>query len=388
MPLLTPHHLDRRLPVAIAGTAALALLGFSFAQAPSAGAADADTRVMLGTTEQFAVLAGAGITNTGATSIQGDIGSFPTTDQTIPDVTLDGTNHAGDAVTQQAKDDLVTAYDDAAGALPPTSVEVELGGKTLVGGVYKGATELGLTGTLTLDGGRTDGLPSNKVFIFQAGTTLITEVNSAVVLTGGAQACNVFWQVGSAATFKTGTVFRGTVMAYTEAITAQQGATFEGRLLARTAAVTLENNTITRPSCATSPEEGADADGTDADGTDTDVTDTGGNDTGGTDADGTDTDGPAGGEGAEGEEDGTGGDSDVVDGGGAGDGSTQGDGTDGGGAADGSSGAGSDGGSGSSSGSLPDAGGPGAWLLAGGLSTLIAGSALVLGRRHRTLRAD
>ncbi|MGA9716245.1 MAG: ice-binding family protein, partial [Aeromicrobium sp.] len=245
---------DRRLPIAIVGSAVLATLAVASIRAPAAQAADADTPVQLRTTSQFAVLAGAGITNTGTTTIQGDIGSFPTTDQTISGVTLDGTNQAGNAVTQQAKRDLVAAYDEAAGALPPTSVETELGGKTLVGGVYKAATELGLTGTLTLDGGRSDGLPSNKVFIFQAGTTLITEVDSEVVLTGGAQACNIFWQVGSAATFKTRTAFRGTVMAYTGAITAQQGATFVGRLLARDSAVTMDNNTISRPSCVVGPD--------------------------------------------------------------------------------------------------------------------------------------
>ena len=176
-PLLTSRR-DWRFPIAIVGTAVLVSMAVASIRAPAAYAADADTPVLLGTTSQFAVLAGAGITNTGSTTIQGDIGSFPTTDQTIPDVTLDGTNHAGNEVTQQAKDDLVVAYDEAAALFRPPSSRPSWGARRWSGGVYKAATELGLTGTLTLDGGRSDGLPSNKVFIFQAGTTLITEVNS------------------------------------------------------------------------------------------------------------------------------------------------------------------------------------------------------------------
>jgi hypothetical protein len=291
-----------KLAAVATGVSVIALCALGFAGG-GAEAADADTPVKLGTTEQFAVLAGAGITNTNTTTIEGDIGSFPTTDMTITGVTLDGTNQGGNDVTEGAKDDLVTAYNEAALALPPTSVETELGGKTLVGGIYKGSTELGLTGKLTLDGGQTDGTASSSVFIFQAGTTLITEANSSVVLTGGAQACNIFWQVGSSAVFRTGTHFEGTVMAYTEAIVAEHGATFVGRLLARTAAVTLDNNTITKPICTPVADDAVAGDtvaddavagdavagDTDTGSTDTGDTDTGSTDTGDTDTGSTDT---------------------------------------------------------------------------------------------------
>ncbi len=201
--------------------------------------------VGLGTAGSFAVLAGSGITNTGPTTITGDVGTFPTTSQTgFSSVTLNGTNHAGDAVTQGAKDDLVTAYNDAAGRGPATSVPVELGGTTKLPGVYTSPT-FGLTGTLTLDG---LGDP-NSEFVFQAGSTLITASNSTVLFINGANPCNVVWQVGSSATFGTGTAFVGTVLAYVS-ITAQTGATFEGRLLARDGAVTLDTNTITSSVCA------------------------------------------------------------------------------------------------------------------------------------------
>jgi type VI secretion system secreted protein VgrG len=201
--------------------------------------------VGLGTATSFAVLAGSGITNTGPTTITGDTGTFPTPAETgFTSITLHGTNHAGDAVTQGAKNDLVAAYNDAAGRTPVTNVAVELGGSTLLAGVYASPT-LGLTGTLTLDGQGS----SDAEFIFQAGSTLITASNSRVLLVNGADPCHVVWQVGSSATFNTGTRFVGDVLALTS-ISAQTGATFEGRLLARNGAVTLDTNTITNANCA------------------------------------------------------------------------------------------------------------------------------------------
>ena len=208
-----------------------------------AGAAQAP--VGLGTADSFAVLAGSGITNTGPTTITGDVGTFPTPSQTgFGTVTLNGANHGGDAVTQQAKNDLVTAYNVAAGASPTTAVATELGGSTLTPGVY-GSPTLGITGTLTLDA---LGDP-NAVFIFKASTTLITASNSAVVVLNGGTACNVFWQVGSSATLGTGSSLIGSVLALTS-ITAGTSATVQGRLLARNGAVTLDSNTITRTTCA------------------------------------------------------------------------------------------------------------------------------------------
>ena len=120
---------------------------------------------------------------------------------------------------------------------------VELGGRTISPGVYAGGT-IELTGTVTLDGG---GDP-NAVFVLKAASTLVTASSSRVVLVNGAQACNVFWQVGSSATFGTGTAFAGTVIANVS-ITATTGTTLDGRLLALNGAVTLDSNTITVPSC-------------------------------------------------------------------------------------------------------------------------------------------
>jgi len=211
------------------------------------GAAAAQAPVGLGTAGGFAVLAGAGVTNTGATTITGNVGTFPTPSETgFGSVTLNGANHAGDAVTQQAKTDLTTGYNSAAGAGPGTAVPTELGGRTLTPGVYTGTT-LGITGTLTLN---TLGDPS-AVFIFQTASTLVTASTSSVIVLNGGVACNVFWQVASSATLGTNSHLIGSVLALTS-ITATTGATIDGRLLARNGAVTLDHNTITSQTCAAS----------------------------------------------------------------------------------------------------------------------------------------
>jgi hypothetical protein len=213
---------------------------------PFAGSAQAATAVPLGTAESFVVLAGAGITNTGPTTLNGDLGTFPTTTVSgSSSLTITGTNHGGDAVTQGAKTALVNAYNVAAGQGPTSPIAADLGGRTLLPGVYNSASSIGLTGALTLDAG---GDP-NAVFVFQAGSALTTASASLVNLVNGAQSCNVFWQVGSSATLGTGSNFRGTILALTD-ITVTTGATVEGRVLARNGAVTLDTNTITRSACS------------------------------------------------------------------------------------------------------------------------------------------
>jgi hypothetical protein len=208
--------------------------------------------VGLGTADSFAVLAGETITNTGPTTITGDVGLHPGTAVTgFASVTLNGGLHVADAVALQAKNDLVTAYNDAAGRSPVTTVATELGGQTLQGGVYNSESgTFGITGTLTLDAG---GDP-NTVFVFKTASTLITATASGVNLINGADACNVFWQVGSSATLGTSSSFTGTIMALTS-ITLTTGATVQGRALARNGAVTLDTNTITRPVCTQSEDD-------------------------------------------------------------------------------------------------------------------------------------
>jgi len=198
----------------------------------------------------YSILAGSGITNTGASSSSGYVGTFPTASETgFGSLNQACTNYAGGTFTQSAKTDLNTAYLDAQGRTATAQVGTELGGTTLPTGVYDSAAgTFGITGTLTLDGGGN----TNSVFIFQAASTLITANNSVVLLTNGAQAKNVFWAVGSSATLGTGSTFVGTILAYT-AITVNTGCNITGRLLALNAAVTVDSSSINTASVSQAP---------------------------------------------------------------------------------------------------------------------------------------
>lgn len=215
--------------------------------APAASAADP---VVLNDASTFAVLAGAGITNTGTTTIRGDVGTHPTASQTgFETVTVTGTNHHDDAVTEAAKADLLLAYNDARDRTGAVAiVGGELGGLTLGPGVYaddNAPNSLAITGTLTLDGGG----DSSSIFIFQSGSTLITADGSNVLLVNGAQSCNVYWQVTSSATLGTSSHLEGNIMALAS-ITVGTGATIDGSALAIDGAVTLAGNTIQDVPCA------------------------------------------------------------------------------------------------------------------------------------------
>jgi len=208
----------------------------------------AEATVNLGTTAGFAVLAGSTITNTGPTTITGDVGLYPGSAFVDTGVTLHGARHIDDAVAEQAQTDLVTAYNDASGrALTPGPLKpVELGGLTLGPGVYSSGGVFGITGTLTLDA-RGD---PEAVFIFKSTATLITASRSVVRLVNGARFCRVFWVVPSSATLGANSTFVGHILALTD-IHVFTGATVEGQLLAQTEGeVTLAANTITNVPCA------------------------------------------------------------------------------------------------------------------------------------------
>lgn len=216
----------------------------------SATSMAAQATVNLGSTASFAVLAGTTITNTGSTKITGDVGLYPGT--AFPGqagVTLNGAIHLNDSVARVAKDDLVAAYNDAAGRTPVTRISTQLGGTTLKPGVYDSASgTFQITGTLTLDAA---GDP-NGVFVFLTKSTLITASNSRVNNINSARFCRIFWKVGSSATLGTNSHFVGHIFALTS-IAAQTGATIQGQLLARNGAVTLDNNTIINGECTTTP---------------------------------------------------------------------------------------------------------------------------------------
>jgi len=190
----------------------------------------------------FAVLAGTTVTNTGPSWITGQVGVAPGSAVTGFPPGTSGPQHKGDSVATTAQTDLTAAYTNAAAQPCPGTnnfTGVNLGGKNLVPGVYCQTTAPTLTGTLTLNG--------SGIYIFQIGSTLVTASGARVVLIGGAQPCQVFWQVSSSATIATSTTFIGNIMALTS-IAMQTGATLNGRALARNGAVTLDTNRIIQPS--------------------------------------------------------------------------------------------------------------------------------------------
>lgn len=205
--------------------------------------------VQLGTAANYSVLAGSTVTNTGNSVLNSSAGLWPGTSITgFPPglVTAPGTIDATSAAAQQAQSNLTAAYNNAAGRSIDATTAADLTNLVLLGGVYaapsKGA--LSLSGPLVLDGA---GNP-NSVWIFQTNSSLITSSGSRVSLINAAQACNVFWQVGSSATLGTNSVFVGNILALTS-ITVTTGATVQGRALARNGAVTLDTNTFTQPLC-------------------------------------------------------------------------------------------------------------------------------------------
>ncbi len=232
----------------VAGAATSLLVLSGGIGAPAASAITAP--VNLGVAHTYAVLAHSTITNSGPTVVSGNLGLYPGTAVTgfsptgaPTGIVIDGTEQVTTHTAELAQTSLTTAYLNAQSAPSTNSVSANLAGQTLVSGVYTAAsTSMALTGVLILNGQH----DPNSVFIFQAGSTLVTGSGSAVELINGAQACNVFWQVGSSATLGTGSHFVGSVLAMTS-VTVTTGVTVTGRVLARAAAVTLTDDKITRP---------------------------------------------------------------------------------------------------------------------------------------------
>lgn len=210
------------------------------------GAVPASAQISLGTSQSFGVLGGTTVTNTGASTITGNVGVSPGTSVTgfPPGAVVGGSIHAGDATAAQAQSDLTIAYDAAAGTACNVDLTGQnLGGLTLTPGVYCFSSSAFLTGTLTLD---LQGNP-DAFFLFKIGSTLITASGSSILLiNSGGTTCppNVYWQVGSSATLDTGSSFLGNILAL-QSITLNMGADLNGRALARNAAVTLDTNSVT-----------------------------------------------------------------------------------------------------------------------------------------------
>jgi hypothetical protein len=217
----------------------------SAATAASRAASPAAQLINLRTAANFSVLAGTTVTSIPPTSMSAELGLSP--GSSVTGAPSASAKHIDDATAVTAKTDLTAAYKQAAAA--PTTTVIpdagDIGGETLTPGVYASASSIFLTGTVTLNA---EGNP-NALFIFKAGSTLVTASNARVAFINGAQACNVYWQVGSSATLGTGTRFAGTILALTS-ISSTTGVTVNGRLLAQNAAVTLDATTIKTPGCS------------------------------------------------------------------------------------------------------------------------------------------
>ena len=206
----------------------------SLAQSPS-----------LGTAASFGVLAGTTVTNVNnpGTVITGNLGVSPGNAVTgFPPGIVNGAIHAGDAVALQAQSDDTVAYLNVAGR-PVTQFLTgqDLGGKTLIAGVYGYTSSAQLTGNLTLDG---QGNP-NSVFIIKIGSALTTASNSSISLINGAQGGNVFFQVGSSAVVGTNSTLTGDILALTSISLGTGASLLCGAALAQNGAVTLDTNRIT-----------------------------------------------------------------------------------------------------------------------------------------------
>lgn len=225
----------------------------------------AQSTINLGASGNYVILAGSGVTNNPTSSITGNIGLSPASasfitgfsliytsgDQKATSAQVTGDVYASDyasptpSLLTTAKGDLTTAFNDAAGRTSTNIVLLSgnIGGLTLTPGLYKsnGALEIS-SGDLTFDAKGN----ANAIFIVQIASTFSTSSDRKVILAGGAKAANIFWQVGTSATFGTTSVMKGLVMA-DQSISLNTGARIEGRLLARIGAVTLEGNTVIAP---------------------------------------------------------------------------------------------------------------------------------------------
>jgi hypothetical protein len=195
------------------------------------------TNVYLGSAGHFEVLAGTTVTNTGKTTIHGNVGVSPGSAVTgFPPGKVTGAIDKADTAAANAQRALVTAYNNASGRTNcPVAVAGNIGGQTLGPGLYKSTSSLSISsGDLTLSA---HGHPA-AVFIFQVATKLTMTSGRHVILAGGAQQRNIYWVVGSSATLGTTSVLYGTILAH-KSISLATGAVIHGRALANIGAVTL-----------------------------------------------------------------------------------------------------------------------------------------------------
>lgn len=236
--------------LAMSAAISVALVG-PILMATDASAEAVVAEPILGTAGSYSVLGAQTVTNTGPSVLSRSAGVSPgsAVDGFPPGLVLaPGTINAANPAAAQAQADALIAYTDLDGRTPPETVPDDLVGQTIRPGLYTAGGPLALNGTVTLDGG---GNPA-AVFIFQSSSTLIVGSGSQVLLTNGAQACHVYWQVDDSTTIGTGSAFAGTIVAL-QSVSLDTNATLLGRAIALNGAVTLDSNVITNGTCADAP---------------------------------------------------------------------------------------------------------------------------------------
>lgn len=216
--------------------------------------------VGLGTAGNYVILAKTAINNVPTSAITGDLGLSPAATSFITGLSLTdftgyatsaqvtGKVYAADMVSPTstnlttAVENMITAYNDAAGRPSPDFLELgtgNIGGTTLTSGLYKWTSAVTIPSDITISGSADD------VWIFQISGDLSMSAGTKVILQGGAKASNIFWQVAGQASFGTTSHFEGIILSMT-GVTFQTGATFKGRALAQTAVI-LDGNTVVQP---------------------------------------------------------------------------------------------------------------------------------------------